>query len=408
VNVFLRKPVTASSLFDAIVESQGVRVHTLRRGLDAPLEREFEGARALLAEDNEVNQMVAIELLGRLGIELDVAGNGREAITMAQAAPTKYNAILMDMQMPELDGLEATRALRADPRFARLPIIAMTANAMKADLDACLDAGMNDHVTKPIDRKALVATLRRWLPSRRPAAASTVPSPAPEPISSTPAASADTSASLAGPAPVLEGLDVNGTIQRLGIDRATLERMLLRFAEGQGPVLEALHAAVGARESGMAARHAHAIAGAAGNLGADALRAAAKALEQAGREGRTNLADLLATVEAQADVVFRSIETLRPKPLPHGTATTRPLDRVLASAALERLALALDDYDLSSANGALVDLDTSGLSAWAADDLGRLRQHIDGYEYGEAKGIASKLLARLNGADAGITAEGLQ
>ena len=166
VNVFLRKPVTASSLFDAIVEAQGARVHAVRRGLDAPLEREFEGVRALLAEDNEANQMVATELLARLGIELDVAGNGREAVAMAQAAPAKYAAILMDMQMPELDGLAATRVLRADSRFAKMPIIAMTANAMKADLDACLAAGMNDHVTKPIDRKALVATLRRWLPVR--------------------------------------------------------------------------------------------------------------------------------------------------------------------------------------------------------------------------------------------------
>ena len=167
VNVFLSKPVTASSLFDAIVESQGVREHVARRGLDQPLEREFEGVRALLAEDNEANQMVATELLGRLGIALDIAGNGREAIAMADAAPTRYAAILMDMQMPELDGLAATRALRADPRFATVPIIAMTANAMKADLDACLAAGMNDHVTKPIDRKTLVATLRRWLPARR-------------------------------------------------------------------------------------------------------------------------------------------------------------------------------------------------------------------------------------------------
>ena len=155
VNVFVRKPITASSLFDAIVESQGGRVHAQRRGLDVPLEREFDGLHALLAEDNEANQMVALELLARLGIELDVARNGREAVDMAQADPTKYAAILMDMQMPELDGLAATRLLRADPRFMRVPIIAMTANAMKADLDACLAAGMNDHVTKPIDRKAL-------------------------------------------------------------------------------------------------------------------------------------------------------------------------------------------------------------------------------------------------------------
>ena len=316
VNVFLRKPVTASSLFDAIVESQGVRVHSARRGLDAPLEREFEGVRALLAEDNEANQMVAIELLGRLGIALDVARNGREAIAMAQAAPTKYAAILMDMQMPELDGLAATRALRADPRFTTVPIIAMTANAMKVDLDACLAAGMNDHVTKPIDRRALVATLRRWLPARPAEPSPAVALQVPQHVPAAPSTAVASAAPSEEAAPVLEGIDVSGTLRRLGIERASLERMLLRFADGQREILDALRAAVVAGDGAMAARHAHAIAGAAGNLGADGLRAAAKTLEQAGREGRTDLTDLLAVVEERAAVVFASIETLRPPATP--------------------------------------------------------------------------------------------
>ena len=166
VNVFLPKPITASSLFDAVVEAQGARVHAARRALDVPLEREFD-ARVLLAEDNEANQMVASEILGRLGIELDIANNGREALEMVRAARGKYAAVLMDMQMPEMDGLAATRAMREDPALHDLPIIAMTANAMKADLDACLAAGMNDHITKPIERKALLQTLRRWLPARQ-------------------------------------------------------------------------------------------------------------------------------------------------------------------------------------------------------------------------------------------------
>jgi two-component system, sensor histidine kinase and response regulator len=381
INVFLRKPITASSLFDAIVESQGVRVHSLRRGLDAPLEREFDGVRALLAEDNEANQMVAIELLARLGIELDVAGNGREAVAMAQAAPEKYAAVLMDMQMPELDGLAATRVLRADPRFARMPIIAMTANAMKADLDSCLAAGMNDYVTKPIDRKALVATLRRWLPVR--------------PI--VPPSRAAMPASAHEDGPVLEGIDVAGTLQRLGIDRASLERMLLRFADGQGHTLDALRAAVVAGDGAAATRHAHAIAGAAGNLGADRLRAAAKALESAGRDGRTDLAALLADVENQAAVVFTSIATLRPAAHPVADAPGRPFDRAVAGAALERLTVALNGYDLSAATGVLTELNSAGLPAWAAVDLGRLRHCVDGYEYDEARGIAARLLARVHG-----------
>jgi two-component system sensor histidine kinase/response regulator len=395
VNVFLRKPVTASTLFDAIVESQGVRVHTARRGLDAPIEREFEGVRALLAEDNEANQMVATELLSRLGIELDVAGNGREAVAMLQAAPTRYAAILMDVQMPELDGLGATRLLRADPRFAAVPIIALTANAMKADLDACRDAGMNDHVTKPIDRRALVATLRRWLPGPSAAGgAAESARPAPPPRARARTAAGDIPADDAGPG--LDGIDVHGAIRRLGIDRPSLERMLLRFAEGQGETLEALRAAVGAGDGKAAARHAHAIAGAAGNLGADGLRAAAKELEQAGTDGRADLSALLAAVDERAAVVLASIATLEPARRKPDPAPAREFDRAGTGAALERLAVALNDYDLSSASAALADLGASGIPDWAAGDLARLRHCVDGYDYDEARGIASRLLVRVH------------
>ena len=385
VNVFLRKPLTASSLFDAVVGSQGVRVHAARRGLDAPLERQFQGAKALLAEDNEANQMVAVELLARLGIELDVANNGREAIRMAQAAPGKYDAILMDMQMPELDGPAATRALRTDPRFAAIPIIAMTANAMKTDLDLCLASGMNDYVTKPIDRKALVATLRRWLPTHLATAS-------PDSSSAVPAASEVTTSAL-------EGIDISGTLGRLGIDRASLDRMLIRFAEGQRPIFDQLRAAVGAGDGAAAARHAHAIAGAAGNLGADRLRATAKALEQAGRDGGTDLTELLNRVEDEATVVFTSIATLQP------AATSRPagsvaFDPAAAGTALDRLARALDEYDASSAGEALAALGASGLPEWATADLDRLRCSIDDYEYAGARAIASQLLARVQAANA--------
>jgi two-component system sensor histidine kinase/response regulator len=273
----------------------------------------------------------------------------------------------------------------------------MTANAMKADLDACLAAGMNDHVTKPIDRKTLVATLRRWVPVRR----------APE---TPPVAVADTrgeataAASLAQAAPsadaALPGIDVSGTLQRLGIDRASLDRMLLRFADGQGPLLEALRAAVDAGDGASAARHAHAIAGAAGNLGADQLRAAAKALEQAGRDGGSDLTALLADVEERAAVVARSIETLRPQADRAADASTAPFDRDAAGDALDRLTAALNDFDLSSANTALADLGRSGPPSWAATDLARLRACVEGYEYDEARGIASRLLGRVRGADA--------
>jgi two-component system sensor histidine kinase/response regulator len=395
VNVFLRKPITASALFDAIVDSQGARVHSRQRGLDAQVEKEFDGAHALLAEDNEANQIVATELLARLGIALDIAGNGVEAVAMAQASPTKYVAILMDMQMPELDGLGATRALRADPRFAKVPIIAMTANAMKADLDACLAAGMNDHITKPIDRKALVATLRRWLPVKAARTPFATAAASPE---SAPARSSSVvpSEPPGRDGSTLDGIDVNGTLQRLGVERASLDRMLLRFAAGQGDTFAALRTAVTAGDHTMAAKHAHAIAGAAANLGAEGLAAAAKRLEHAGRAGQTSLADLLADVEERGATVFKSIQSLRSAPDRAVDSAVRPFDRAGASAALERLTAALDDFDLSSASGALADLGTSGLPPWAADDLGRLQHSVDGYDYAEARGIASRLLDRVH------------
>jgi CheY-like chemotaxis protein len=231
VNVFLEKPITASSLFNALVEAQGLQVQIPRHVSDTILENEFEGTVALLAEDNDANQMVATELLSRLGIELDIANNGREAVEMARDNKGRYAAILMDMQMPEMDGLEATRTLRADPEFRDIPIIAMTANAMRHDMDACLAAGMNDHVLKPIDRSALVQTLRRWLPRRAPALSS----------STTVSVEKAATRSHAGPAAEdtasglysLEGIDVKGTLRRLALPFESLRKMLIRFADGQ-------------------------------------------------------------------------------------------------------------------------------------------------------------------------------
>jgi HPt (histidine-containing phosphotransfer) domain-containing protein len=151
----------------------------------------------------------------------------------------------------------------------------------------------------------------------------------------------------------------------------------------------------------MAARHAHAIAGSAGNFGADALRAAAAALEHAGRNGRIDLAKLLAAVDEQAAIVFRSIETLRRAPLrPASTevagTSAVPFDRAAAGRALDRLAIALESYDLSSATDALTDLDAAGLGAWAPDDAQQLRRYVDDYAYDEAKAVVTRMAARVH------------
>jgi two-component system sensor histidine kinase/response regulator len=160
-NVFV-KPVPSSTLFDTIVAVFHADPEATGNVQIAP---SFEiartrGTRVLLVEDNEINQEVAIGLLEDAAIQVDLAENGEIAVRMAQE--NDYDAILMDMQLPVMDGIEATRAIRSDARFRNLPIIAMTANAMAADREKCMNAGMNDHIGKPIDPDQLFSVPLRW------------------------------------------------------------------------------------------------------------------------------------------------------------------------------------------------------------------------------------------------------
>jgi signal transduction histidine kinase/DNA-binding response OmpR family regulator/HPt (histidine-containing phosphotransfer) domain-containing protein len=399
VNVFLPKPITASSLFNAIVEAQGLRAQVRRHVSDRTLENEFKGTVALLAEDNEANQMVATELLSRLGIELDIAGNGREAVEMARANRGRYAAILMDMQMPEMDGLEATRTLRQDAAFRDIPVIAMTANAMRQDLDACLAAGMNDYVIKPIDRTALVETLRRWLPR-----STAVPSAGAGRGEAQVGAGPETvppAAEVSSGVPVLEGIEVTAALRRLGLPFDSLRKMLIRFAAGQRKTLEDLREAVRASDASAAAAHAHALAGSAGNLGADSLREAAKALEKAARQNQPDLEELFNAVDGRAAVVFRSIASLAPEAPAAGAvaadAAMPATDPAKLRDGLERLRKALADYDLSNASEALRELRKAGTPRDIGADLARIDELAEGYEYDDAAALAARLIRKVEG-----------
>jgi two-component system sensor histidine kinase/response regulator len=395
VNVFLPKPITPSSLYDAIVEAEGLRPAVQRRESDVQLEREFAGVRVLLAEDNEANQFVAQELLTRLGFDLEIAENGRQALEMVQSG--RFAGVLMDMQMPEVDGLEATRLIRRMPAFGQLPIIAMTANAMKADVDACLGAGMNDFISKPIDRVALLRTLRRWLPRGQSAAASNSQrqgeSAAAEPIDAN-----GTALSSAANYPAFAGIDLEGTVRRLGIPFERLRPMYIRFADGALKTLEDLRAAVAAGDSGSARGHAHALAGAAGNLGADGLREAAKALELTAKDGGTELDALFQVVEQRASTVCSSIDALRPQVQANTDACNSSKDCInpaLLRGPLEQLRAALADFDVGSSSQALQGI--AGLNL--ADELRRKITHLEGlidvYEYDEATAIVDQVLESL-------------
>jgi len=161
----LVKPVTSSTLLDTTLSV--LKGDDGRSGIeDEQAEAQYDvshlrGARVLLVEDNEINQEVALGQLEDAKVQVDVADNGEVAVNMVRSKD--YDIVLMDMQMPVMDGLEATRIIRADSRFDQLPIIAMTANAMAVDRDRCLEAGMNDHIAKPIDPDQLFGALNRWI-----------------------------------------------------------------------------------------------------------------------------------------------------------------------------------------------------------------------------------------------------
>jgi CheY-like chemotaxis protein len=168
VNGFLPKPIFHSDIVDCLNQCLGKPETGKREDPAGEEENRFAGYRLLLAEDVEINREIALALLEHSGLVIDCAENGREAVRMFQAAPGQYDAIFMDIQMPEMDGYEATRGIRAleDPAARGVPIIAMTANVFREDIGRCLAAGMNDHTGKPLDIADVMRKLRKYLPAR--------------------------------------------------------------------------------------------------------------------------------------------------------------------------------------------------------------------------------------------------
>ena len=272
----LTKPLNPSLLFDTIMQTLSASHLAQPDQMPAPIAQTspesgmFGGARALLVEDNELNQEVATALLNDVGLEVEVACNGRVAVDMAQAA--RYDVILMDMQMPVLDGLSATREIRQLPGLDQVPIIAMTANALAADRERCIEAGMNDHVAKPIDPELLVRALQQWVQPRR--------------TSQPPAAQAPTGQ---GPteapcAVLLDGID--GFDARIGLQQAlgreALYRSLLeKYLQSGREWPKRMASALGEPDRATAQRLAHTLKGVSAQVGAQSMRERAQALEQA-------------------------------------------------------------------------------------------------------------------------------
>ncbi|MBF0108503.1 MAG: response regulator [Magnetococcales bacterium] len=330
---YLEKPICRSGLFDAIMTVFGLDVtlfyrNRTRKESEKQIWTTMFGARVLLAEDNEINQIVAREILEGVGLVVEVAADGRAVLRKVKEK--SYAVVLMDLQMPLMDGFEATRLLRENPACAQLPIIAMTAHNLAGDREKCLAAGMNDHVGKPINTEELFQCLLRWVHPRQ--EDRDLPGPSAEPVEKRPSLPMTPPPASFHPLPgpqttapgtillpeTLPELDLQEALERLGDDEELLLKLMelffkkycaasrsvdMRRSWNQGEPPEAMAALL------------HSMKSSAGNIAATNLYEAVRDLEQAFKEENLGeIPELLASYETELDKVKKSLRPLVTSP----------------------------------------------------------------------------------------------
>lgn len=333
----LSKPITPSTLFETISFAIGVEAHkgisaNSSEELNAQVMDTLRGAKVLLVEDNDMNQELAIELLKNAEIHVTLAENGQEALDAL--AETEFDGVLMDCQMPVMDGYMATKKIRLNEKYSQLPIIAMTANAMAGDRDRALAVGMNDHIAKPINVKAMFVTMAKWI---------------------TPSCSIVTDTlSAEDPIESLVLLDLVGIDSSAGLaisagNKALYKRLLIRFKAGQANFDEQFANALNDRDETAAERAAHTLRGAAGNIGAKSLASAAEVLEQQCHVKTENYTEALNTVLEKLAQVIVGLESLEEQQTVN-VKLDKPLDVAKITELLVPLTTFLQDYDTDAAD----------------------------------------------------------
>lgn len=295
----LIKPISASTLLDVLVRFGRPHDHQEAATLAAANHAVLRGLRLLLVEDNELNQELAREILVQAGATVTTAADGRAAIVILEQPDTQFDCVLMDVQMPVLDGYSATRQIRRNPRFAALPIIAMTANAMSGDREAALSAGMNEYISKPFDPEAAIALIKRITTSDPNVRGLAIPTPPPLVETATRASSSQVV------------YDSTAARRNTGNNPALLARLMSRFDGDVADIPDRVRTAIAAGRLDEAERLAHTTKSQAATLGLNALANAAAALEAACRSGDGHGAfPLLACVTAERDAALATLRDL--------------------------------------------------------------------------------------------------
>ncbi len=402
---FLVKPVSQSMLFDAIMQAFDKDVErryiAKKAGMkDEEALKQIRGARILLAEDNEINQEVAREILEQAGLVVTIANDGKEAVEKVIQSTGEgeipFDAILMDIQMPVMGGFEATAEIRKEERFKDLPIIAMTAHAMAGDREKSLEGGMNDHVTKPIDTDQLFSALVKWIKPRErdfQPAEKEVPKEIVEEVSEIEVEEEILPAEL-------PGISIKSGLSTVGWNKKLYRKLLGKFLESNKDVVSEIKKTLQESDMETAAQLAHTVKGVSGNLGAEELFPVAGDLEKAIKQGETDSLDsLLENFETHLNVVMNGIQTLEEKEAdkeeekaPVGEAQidmdkVKPLVVELSS---------LLETNITEAMNRLEDLKgyLENSSVW--EEFKQLENHIDGFDTDNAMESLKTIAQALN------------
>ncbi|RJG48411.1 response regulator [Motilimonas pumila] len=380
----ITKPVSASTLLDTVLKVMGKSSAVApahRSGkLDTSSVAEIAGAHILLVEDNEVNQQIAVELLTLAGLEVSTAWNGQEALDKVDSE--SFDAVLMDVQMPVMDGYTATERLRQIPELVNLPIIAMTANAMSGDKEKCLAAGMNDHLAKPIDPQEVFNTLAQWIEPTGKAIVQASPAEA----------RSDTSLDL-------PEFDVEAALARVGGNQKAYRNMLQKVRNSEGNAIARFNDALAGEDITQATIVIHSLKGVAANIGASFMVPPAEQLEQIlnkmKQQGETVLGEqgqaLLQQCEALALKMLATIDEV----LLHAEATpSGHYDQGKAAELMAQLAQQISIFD-SGASDTLeqlaAKLPPEGLPDFDANAVLTLNKALMSYDFEHAEQLLEQL-----------------
>ncbi len=384
---YLVKPVNPSLLYDTLMDSFGIvgqDEERPRAAKETPPTHNATGVRVLLVEDNEMNQQVATELLESVGAIVTVANHGGEALQFLTGidGPLPFDVVFMDLQMPEVDGFTATKLIRADSRLQNLPVIAMTAHALVEEQQRCLDAGMNDHVSKPIDPDALFATLARWAKPR--ASAAEQPAKKVEEVNGF-------------VIPDIVGINSADGLKRVAGNKRLYQDLLAQFAEKQRNASIQLRDALQNGDRELAERIAHTVKGVAGNLGITGIQTAAARLEKAIREDDSATPGFLEQFASMLDSQVHAIQETLPHPSPTESTSARELPFVAeeASAALARLKVLLEAND-GDAGEAFLDLQKAVGGHVEHSLLDALGVAVNDFEFDTATAKLEQIATELN------------